>query len=78
MIFMSVDRFSSTLAILDAEKVIATSSAYMKQLPDVFGKSAVQMLYRVGARTDPWATPFFGLKNWVFCPSLVNKVKDLV
>ena len=41
MVFMSLDRFSSTLAILDAEQVIAPLSAYMKQLLDVFGKSAV-------------------------------------
>ena len=58
--------------------MIATSPGYMKRLPDVFGKSAVQMLYRVGARTDPWTTPFFNLKDRLFCLSLVNRVKDLV
>ena len=78
MVFMTVDRFSSTLAILDAEELIATSYAYMQQLPDVFRKSAVNMLYRVGARTDAWAGSFFSLENRLFCPSLVNKVKDLV
>ena len=36
------------------------------------------MLYSVGARTDPWATPFFNLKDRLFCPSLVNRVNDLV
>ena len=27
---------------------------------------------------DVWATPFFNLKHQLFCPSLVNRVKDLV
>ena len=36
------------------------------------------MFHRVVARTDPWATTFFTLKNRLFCQSLVNKVKDLV
>ena len=41
VVFMSLDRFSSIWAILDAEQVIATSSAYMKKLLDVIEESAV-------------------------------------
>ena len=36
------------------------------------------MLYRGEAKTDPRARAFFSLKDRRFCPSLVNKVKDLV
>ena len=36
------------------------------------------MLYKVGANTELWATPFFSLKGLLLLPSLIERTKDLV
>ena len=77
MVSRSSDNECSIGVKLLSEIIRAMSSAYMYFFDLACGRSAVYIMKRRGASTDPWGTPFFkNLRLLISSPRYSTKLRD--